>query len=124
MADELAFESLSGGVATLIASDARAFNFWRTRLQALSDALTAASGGEARLRVEVRPAPEPAGAAAARPVPDSVAHAEAAKDPLVRRAMELFGARLIEVRDEKPQGRPASGPASANDDAHESPDAD
>lgn len=85
----LRLQTLERGVATLEAPDSTAFAYAKAR-QGVIESLLQDVVGE-RIRVEIR-AP---GTEDHAPPPDAVLQAEALKNPLVRRAMELFEARLI-----------------------------
>lgn len=130
MSESLTLDGIEGGVATLEASSSSALNYARTRQSVLSEAITEISGAGARLRIEFRLVSEGADAALAKPaVHSSVAHAEAMKDPLVRRALELFGGHVLDVTEdtgrnalatEKSGANLAPPDSQANDDPDES----
>lgn len=121
LADDLSLTTLADGVAVFSAPTSTKANYARTRQSTLSDILTEITG--ARVRIEVRTAQSRSTAAAPATVPSSVAHAEAVKDPLVRRAMELFDARVVDVSDDAPgQQSQAASPADGTTEGAERDD--
>jgi len=105
LADDLRIEGVSGGVVTLVASKPSQAKYARSRVDQIGEMFSRAESGSGmgRLRVEIRLANEAGGGAGVEKIgaiPGSVSQAEAAKNPLVRRAIELFGARVVDVRDE------------------------
>ena len=107
LADDLHLTELGAGVAIVSAPTTTKANYARTRQSTLAEIFSEVVGD--RVRVEVRMAQSGAAAKASTRTPSSVAHADAVKDPLVRRAMELFDARIVDVRDDAPSGAAASG---------------
>jgi len=103
LADELRIVGVSAGVVTLAASSQSQANYARSRADLLGEIFSRAGEGPGRLRVDIRLVKEAGSGQTpeqSRAIPGSVAQAEAAKNPLVKRAIELFDARVVEVRDE------------------------
>lgn len=99
--ESLRLIAVEGSLATVIAPDADSFAAAKARRSAIESALTAAAGRSMRAEIrlvegegEVRRA----SAVVAQGAPDTD---EAMNHPIVRRAMELFGARVIEVRGDE-----------------------
>lgn len=118
LADDLRLTELSAGLAIVSAPTNTKANYARTRQATLAEILSEVTGS--RVRVEVRLAQGVSARSAQAPAPSSVAHAEAVKDPLVRRAMELFDARVVDVSDDprggaRPPDLSGARPADASD---------
>lgn len=96
-------ESIESDVARLVVKDATKAQYVRGRQGQLEELLGRVVAR--RVRIDVR-APE--GAAHARPVAvtgvDTAGLAQAMSHPLVRRAMDLFNARIIEVGPDDASG--------------------
>ncbi len=111
--ENLTLERCEGGIAVVVAARPGQSAYLRARGAALEDLLSRAAGRP--LRLDVRE-PEPS-SGAETPLPqgagvDSEAYAQALKHPLVRRAAELLGARLIAVERDSPKA-PAPDAAAA-----------
>jgi hypothetical protein len=98
--EPLKLERLDAGIAVLSAPDAEALGAARTRRSAIEEGLTKAAGRP--LRVDLRlaeSAPRQQPALSPHAV-NSVERERAMQNPLVRRAVELFDGRVVDVEDE------------------------
>lgn len=104
--DQLSLVSAEGSLVRLRPMDGSSASSARARKAQLEELLSAEAGRSVRVEFD----PPASGASRAMPagVVDAALHAEASRNPLVRRAMELFDARVIDVRPEDP-GAGASG---------------
>jgi hypothetical protein len=97
--EPLSLEKIEGNVAVVTAPTTTALGAARTRRGAIEEGLSKALGRT--IRLELRAAESaPGSAAAPRSVVDTAARAQAMSNPLVRRAVELFDARVVDVQDD------------------------
>ncbi|MBL8745416.1 MAG: hypothetical protein JNK58_03565 [Phycisphaerae bacterium] len=95
----LTLEKIEGNVAVVCAPTAGALGAARTRRGAIEDGLSKALARN--MRLELKAAETPAGdPRAPEAVVDTAARAQAMSNPLVRRAVELFDARVVDVQDD------------------------
>lgn len=99
IAEPLVLERLDAGVAVVSAPTPIALGAARTRRTAIEDALSKAAGRTIRLELRAADVPASSPPATAN-VPDTAARAQAMNNPLVRRAVELFNATVVDVQDE------------------------
>lgn len=106
--EPLKLREVGGGIAVLTAP-AEAIAAARARKGAIEEALGRAIGRPIRVELRADPAGPSSAEASADHLPDTAARAEAMKNPIVRRAVELFDARIISVEDdtESPIAPPA-----------------
>lgn len=97
--EPLVLEKIEGGVVVVVAPTTMALGAARTRRGAIEEGLSKAMGRT--IRLELR-ASESAPSAAALPTGavDTAARAQAMSNPLVRRAVELFDGRVVDVQDD------------------------
>lgn len=103
-------KSVRGDTAEVVVADASKAVFARTKVEWVGGLLTKALGRTMHARLIDAPAPEAAArdsadtptrsAGASLIAADAAARAEAMENPLVRKAMDLFNARVISVEND------------------------
>lgn len=97
-AEPLVLERLEGGEARLVARDASALASAKPVRLSIEEVMSKAAGRTVRVELALAAEAEPA--ARVQPMVDTAARAEAERHPLVRRAAEVLGARLVDVQDD------------------------
>jgi hypothetical protein len=97
--EPLRLEKIEGNVAVVIAPTTTALGAARTRRGAIEEGLSKALGRTIRLELRAAEAAPDSASAPASAV-DTAARAQAMNNPLVRRAVELFDARVVDVQDD------------------------
>ncbi len=104
--ESLTFEREHAGVLTLRAPNTTEAATAKARLSSINDLLSTVAGRTVRIDIRTPEAADDSATtsptAPRSPAVDAAAYAQAQSNPLVRRAMELFDARLVDVRDDTP----------------------
>lgn len=102
--EPLTLDRLDGNLAIIIAPTMTALGAARTRRGAIEDGLTKAIGRPVRIELRASEKPVESPEAIQPSHPDPAARAKAMSNPLVRRAVELFDGRVVDVSED--QGEP------------------
>lgn len=98
--EALRLERIEAGSAVVIAPDAESLGAARTRRSAIEEALTKAAGRPLRLDLRLAEMTERAQPVLSPHAIDASDRERAMQNPLVRRAIELFDGRVVDVQDD------------------------
>lgn len=101
--EPLTLERIEGGVAVVSAPTVTALGAARTRRGAIEEGISKALGRSVRLELRAADRPPEAAPTESPTTSDPAARAKAMSNPLVRRAVELFDGRVVEVSDDTPE---------------------
>jgi len=108
--EALELASFDGARAELRIVDASQSGYVKMSKARIESVLEQVAGRPVKAAFLEAPAPSPSSAARRPASVDPVAQAEVKKDPVVRRAMELFDARIVDIQHAPPEAPPEAPP--------------